>query len=96
MFGLARPCGPVSSIPVLDRTNLFPDLVRDRLEGVARKLTNEGVAHAAIRPHEARDVAAVFAGMFVLSAFVILIDLGVTLVERRLLVWRPTAAEGRG
>ena len=41
------------------------------------------------------DVAAVFAGMFVLSAFVILIDYGVTLVERRLLVWRPTA-EGRG
>jgi NitT/TauT family transport system permease protein len=42
------------------------------------------------------DVAAVFAGMFVLSAFVILIDVGVTLVERRLLVWRPNAAEGRG
>jgi NitT/TauT family transport system permease protein len=42
------------------------------------------------------DVAAVFAGMFVLSVFVILIDLVVTLVERRLLVWRPTATEGRG
>jgi NitT/TauT family transport system permease protein len=42
------------------------------------------------------DVAGVFAGMFVLSAFVILIDLLVTAVERRLLVWRPDAAEGRG
>ncbi len=42
------------------------------------------------------DVAGVFAGMFVLSAFVILIDFGVTLVERRLLVWRPETAEGRG
>ena len=42
------------------------------------------------------DVAGVFAGMFVLSAFVILIDFGVTLVERRLLVWRPAASEGRG
>src|SRR5471030_1310188 len=42
------------------------------------------------------DVAAVFAGMFVLSAFVILIDIAVTLVERRLLVWRPDAMEGRG
>ena len=42
------------------------------------------------------DVAAVFAGMFVLSAFVILIDFAVTLVERRLLAWRPVAAEGRG
>jgi NitT/TauT family transport system permease protein len=41
------------------------------------------------------DVAGVFAGMFVLSAFVILIDFGVTLVERRLLVWRPTM-DGRG
>jgi NitT/TauT family transport system permease protein len=42
------------------------------------------------------DVAGVFAGMFVLSAFVILIDVGVTLVERRLLVWRPNTAEARG
>ncbi|WP_375413768.1 ABC transporter permease [uncultured Bradyrhizobium sp.] len=42
------------------------------------------------------DVAGVFAGMAVLSAFVILIDLLVTVVERRLLVWRPEAAEGRG
>ncbi|CAN5441179.1 ABC transporter permease [soil metagenome] len=42
------------------------------------------------------DVAGVFAGMFVLSAFVILIDLAVTLVEKRLLVWKPDAVEGRG
>ncbi|MBI5322405.1 ABC transporter permease [Bradyrhizobium sp.] len=42
------------------------------------------------------DVAGVFAGMFVLSAFVLLIDYGVTLVERRLLVWRPVSTEGRG
>jgi NitT/TauT family transport system permease protein len=41
------------------------------------------------------DVAGVFAGMFVLSAFVILIDICVTVVERRLLVWRPDAADGR-
>jgi NitT/TauT family transport system permease protein len=41
------------------------------------------------------DVAGVFAGMFVLSAFVILIDFAVTMVERRLLVWRPVAANGR-
>src|SRR5436189_148158 len=42
------------------------------------------------------DVAAVFAGMFVLSAFVILIDFAVTLVERRLLSWRPDPVEIRG
>ena len=42
------------------------------------------------------DVAGVFAGMFVLSAFVLLIDLAVTAVERRLLAWRPDAMEGQG
>ena len=41
------------------------------------------------------DVAGVFAGMFVLAAFVIAIDWVVTLVENRLLVWRPVAAETR-
>ena len=41
------------------------------------------------------DVAGVFAGMFVLAAFVILIDYGVTIVERRLLIWRPTARHDR-
>ena len=37
------------------------------------------------------DVAGVFAGMFVLAVFVLIIDGVVTLVERRLLVWRPVA-----
>jgi NitT/TauT family transport system permease protein len=41
------------------------------------------------------DVAGVFAGMFVLATFVIVIDTIVSIVERRLLVWRPTAAESR-
>jgi NitT/TauT family transport system permease protein len=41
------------------------------------------------------DVAGVFAGMIVLAAFVILIDWCVTLVERRLLVWRPTASQAQ-
>jgi NitT/TauT family transport system permease protein len=42
------------------------------------------------------DVAGVFAGMFVLAAFVLVIDAGVSVIERRLLVWRPAAADGRG
>jgi NitT/TauT family transport system permease protein len=42
------------------------------------------------------DIAGVFAGMVVLAAFVIAIDALVTLIERRLLVWRPVAAETRG
>ncbi|RXF74184.1 ABC transporter permease [Hansschlegelia zhihuaiae] len=48
--------------------------------------------------HEAEgvfDVTGVFAGMFILSAFVLVIDWLVTLVERRLLVWRPQAAVGQ-
>jgi NitT/TauT family transport system permease protein len=41
------------------------------------------------------DVAGVFAGMLVLAAFVLLVDFGVSLIEQRLLVWRPPAAETR-
>jgi NitT/TauT family transport system permease protein len=41
------------------------------------------------------DVAGVFAGMLVLAAFVIVIDTIVTLVEKRLLVWRPAVTETR-
>jgi NitT/TauT family transport system permease protein len=41
------------------------------------------------------DVAGVFAGMFVLAAFVLALDGLVSLIERRLLVWRPIAAETR-
>ncbi|MDC7785697.1 ABC transporter permease [Rhodoplanes sp. TEM] len=42
------------------------------------------------------DVAGVFAGMTVLAAFVIVIDVLVSVVERRLLVWRPVAHDARG
>jgi NitT/TauT family transport system permease protein len=38
------------------------------------------------------DVTGVFAGMAILAAFVLIVDLGVTLVEKRLLAWRPPAA----
>ena len=41
------------------------------------------------------DVAGVFAGMFVLAAFVIVIDIIVSLIENRLLVWRPDVADSR-
>ena len=45
--------------------------------------------------HEAEgtfDVTGVFAGMVVLAVFVLAIDGVVTLVERRLLAWRPPAS----
>lgn len=41
------------------------------------------------------DVAGVFAGMFVLATFVITIDILVTIVEKRLLVWRPQVGDSR-
>ena len=41
------------------------------------------------------DTTGVFAGMFVLAVFVIVIDVLVSLVEKRLLVWRPAASEAR-
>ena len=41
------------------------------------------------------DVAGVFAGMFVLAAFVIVIDTVVTLIEKRLLVWRPAVGDAK-
>jgi NitT/TauT family transport system permease protein len=36
------------------------------------------------------DTVGVFAGMFILAVFVIVIDAGVSAIERRLLHWRPT------
>jgi NitT/TauT family transport system permease protein len=41
------------------------------------------------------EVAGVFAGMFVLVVFVVIIDMVVSAVERSLLVWRPTAGDAR-
>jgi NitT/TauT family transport system permease protein len=41
------------------------------------------------------DVAGVFAGMFVLATFVIVIDMLVTIIEKRLLVWRPRVGDAR-
>jgi len=41
------------------------------------------------------DVAGVFAGMFVLAAFVIVIDTIVSAIEKRLLVWRPATNDAR-
>jgi NitT/TauT family transport system permease protein len=42
------------------------------------------------------DTTGVFAGMVILAVFVLIIDWLVTLVEKRLLVWRPPAATGAG
>src|SRR5246127_2641453 len=54
-----------------------------------------GLGYLILQAEGTFDVAGVFAGMFVLAVFVILIDFAVTLVERRLLVWRPAAEAQR-
>ena len=54
-----------------------------------------GLGYLILQAEGTFDIAGVFAGMFVLAVFVIIIDWMVTLVERRLLVWRPVAAETR-
>jgi NitT/TauT family transport system permease protein len=41
------------------------------------------------------DTTGVFAGMVILAVFVLIIDWGVTLIERRMLVWRPPSAAGQ-
>src|SRR5499425_1080897 len=52
-----------------------------------------GLGYLILQAEGTFDVAGVFAGIVVLAAFVILIDWSVTLVERRLLAWRPIAVE---
>ncbi len=54
-----------------------------------------GLGYLILQAEMTFDIAGVFAGMFVLAAFVLFIDFMVTLVERRLLVWRPVAADTR-
>ncbi len=54
-----------------------------------------GLGYLILQAEGTFDIAGVFAGMFVLMAFVIVIDWIVTLVERRLLVWRPVTADTR-
>ncbi|WP_088342705.1 MULTISPECIES: ABC transporter permease [Rhodomicrobium] len=41
------------------------------------------------------DTTGVFAGMFILSAFVLIMDWAVTRIENRLLVWRPQSTAGQ-
>lgn len=52
-----------------------------------------GLGYLILQAEGTFDIAGVFAGMFVLAAFVIVIDGMVTLVEKRLLKWRPVAAD---
>ena len=51
-----------------------------------------GIGHAIAEAEGNFESVGVFAGLVVLSAFVLLLDAGINLLERRLLVWRPQQA----
>ena len=52
-----------------------------------------GIGYLIQQAEGAFDINTVFAGILVLTAFALFLDLVVTKVERRLLVWRPTQSE---
>jgi len=57
--------------------------------------SSAGLGYLILQAEGTFDIAGVFAGMVVLAAFVIVIDAIVTMVEKRLLVWRPIAGDAR-
>ena len=57
--------------------------------------SSRGVGYLILQAEGAFDINSVFAGMFVLAAFVIAIDIVVTSIEKRLLVWRPVVGDAR-
>ncbi|WP_375458033.1 ABC transporter permease [uncultured Enterovirga sp.] len=54
--------------------------------------SSAGIGYKIQEAESVFDVTGVFAGMVILSIFVIAIDSVVTVIERRLMVWRPEAA----
>ena len=54
--------------------------------------SSAGVGYLILQAEGAFDINTVFAGILVLTAFALLLDFAVTLLERRLLRWRPAAA----
>lgn len=49
-----------------------------------------GVGYLILQAEAVFDVSAVFAGIIVLTIFALLLDWCVTLIEKRLLVWKPS------
>jgi len=52
-----------------------------------------GVGYLILQAESTFDISTVFAGIFVLTAFALLLDALVGVVERRLMTWQPRAAE---
>jgi len=55
--------------------------------------SSRGVGYLILQAEGTFDINAVFAGIVVLTAFALLLDWMVTVVERRLLVWQPRGGE---
>ena len=55
--------------------------------------SSRGVGYLILQAEGTFDINAVFAGIVVLTAFALLLDWGVSVAERRLLVWQPRAGE---
>jgi sulfonate transport system permease protein len=55
--------------------------------------SSRGVGYLILQAEGTFDINAVFAGIVVLTAFALLLDWGVTLAERRFLVWQPRGGE---
>jgi len=53
----------------------------------------KGVGYLIQQAEGAFDINTVFAGIFVLTAFALVLDFAVGVAEKRLLVWRPTQSE---
>jgi NitT/TauT family transport system permease protein len=53
----------------------------------------KGVGYLILQAEGVFDINTVFAGILVLTAFALMLDVIVTQVEERLLIWRPKAAE---
>lgn len=49
----------------------------------------KGVGYLILQAEAVFDVSSVFAGIIVLTAFALILDFGVSVIEKRLLVWRP-------
>ena len=52
-----------------------------------------GVGYLILQAEGVFDINTVLAGILVLTAFALSLDLAVSMIEKRLLVWRPTAGE---
>ncbi len=55
--------------------------------------SSRGVGYLILQAEGTFDINTVFAGILVLTAFALVLDLLVTLVERRLMVWQPRQGE---